>query len=245
MSSFISAPVDWVKSHDFGYVVLLLPILGLARCESGKTAEPTIGAQREAARWTAAKFGGVEQSPPTAAPSRHPLTTELPFSFTYAGKSFRDLDEPYAYRSFYLPSFGMGALTPENTGAQQKACAECRRLAPLMLEGDHYPLTPYSLALDRWIAWQFNRPEQGDGVVQAFRRVESVYEAARFRLRGLDPGAMYVLTNLDTAQSQTLSGRELLDRGLAVAITDQPGSAVITYQRKRQRGQHKNLSRGG
>ena len=36
--------------------------------------------------------------------------------------------------------------------------------------GDYYPLTSYSLQPDHWIAWQFNRPETGDGVVQAFRR---------------------------------------------------------------------------
>jgi hypothetical protein len=49
----------------------------------------------------------------------------------------------------------------------------------------------------------------------------------------LDAGAEYVLTNLDTAQSQTLSGRELLDKGLAVVIAGQPGSAVIVYKKAR------------
>ena len=145
--------------------------------------------------------------------------------------------EPYVCRSFYLPSFGLTGRVwrgkPENTLAMCKAYAECRRIAPLMLEGDYYPLTPYSLALDRWLAWQFNRPEQGDGVVQAFRRPQSVDEAARFKLHGLDPGAEYVLTNLDSGQSQTLAGRELLGKGLAVRITEQPGSAVITYKTTR------------
>ena len=122
---------------------------------------------------------------------------------------------------------------PENTRAMRKAYTGCRRIAPLMLEGDYYPLTPYTFALDRWIAWQFNRPKQGDGVVQAFRRGQSNYEAARFKLRGLDPGAEYVLMNLDSGQSQTLAGRELLDKGLAVPIADQPGSAVIVYKRKK------------
>jgi hypothetical protein len=39
------------------------------------------------------------------------------------------------------------------------------------------------------------------------------------------------LTNLDTGESQTLSGRELLDEGLAVRITERPGSAVIVYKK--------------
>jgi alpha-galactosidase len=124
----------------------------------------------------------------------------------------------------------MGALTPENTAAQQKAYAECRRIAPLMLEGDYFPLTPYSLALDQWIAWQFNRPEQGDGVVQAFRRPQSVEELARYKLRGLDPQARYTVTDFDTGRDQTLTGRELMDDGLPVTIQTQPGAVVLTYK---------------
>jgi alpha-galactosidase len=95
--------------------------------------------------------------------------------------------------------------------------------------GDYYPLTAYSLDSSAWLAWQFDVPEKGEGLVQAFRRADSVYEVARFKLRGLDPGASYVLTNLDSGESETRTGRELLDHGLAVAIGDQPGSAVITY----------------
>lgn len=95
--------------------------------------------------------------------------------------------------------------------------------------GDFYPLTEYSTAKGAWMAWQFDVPEKGQGAVQAFRRAESVYEVGRLRLRGLDPGASYVLTNLDSGESQTLTGRELLEKGLALAIDEQPGSALITY----------------
>jgi alpha-galactosidase len=84
------------------------------------------------------------------------------------------------------------------------------------------------------MAWQFDVPETGEGVVQAFRRAESLYEVARFNLRGLDPGAPYELTNLDSGQSQTLTGRDLLEKGLAVPISEQPGSAVITYKKLSQ-----------
>lgn len=140
------------------------------------------------------------------------------------------LYEPYAYRSFYLPSFGMGALNAANTAAQKKAYSECRRVAPLML-ADYYPLTPYSRELNQWIAWQFDRPEQGDGVVQAFRRAQNAEEAARFKLRGVDPDAGYLCTNLDSGEAQTFRGRDLLNQGLAVSIAGRPGSAVILYKK--------------
>ncbi len=100
--------------------------------------------------------------------------------------------------------------------------------------GDYYPLSAYSLDPSAWMAWQFDVPETGEGVVQAFRRAESLYEVARFNLRGLDPGAPYELTNLDSGQSQTLTGRDLLEKGLAVPVSEQPGSAVITYKKSSQ-----------
>lgn len=97
--------------------------------------------------------------------------------------------------------------------------------------GDYYPLTPYSLEPALWIGWQFDLPEKGTGLVQAFRRDQSVYESARFKLAGLDPDASYRVTNLDSGEARTLSGRELAENGLLVAIKDQPGDAVITYAR--------------
>ena len=138
--------------------------------------------------------------------------------------------DAYAYRSFYLPSFGMGRLTPENTQAQKKAYAECRDIAPMMLEGDYYPQTPYSLASDQWIGWQFNRPEQGDGVVQAFRRADCPARAKTFQLKGLDPEGQYEVTNFDAQGPVKISGEDLLNRGLTVEINEKPGAAVIMYR---------------
>lgn len=63
--------------------------------------------------------------------------------------------------------------------------------------------------------------------MQAFRRPQSAEEVARYRLRGLDPQARYTVTDLDTGQAQTLTGRELIDDGLPVAIPTQPGASVL------------------
>jgi len=97
--------------------------------------------------------------------------------------------------------------------------------------GDYYPLTPYSLDKSSWIAWQFDRPEAGEGMVQAFRRDQSPYEVVRLKVRGLDPDASYTLTDLDAGASRVASGRELQQGGLRVSIADQPGSVVILYRR--------------
>jgi alpha-galactosidase len=139
--------------------------------------------------------------------------------------------DPYIYRSFYCPSFGMGGLAPDNAAAQKKAYGECGRLGPMML-ADYYPLTPYSRAADQWIAWQFNRPESGDGFVQAFRHSANKDASQTYHLNGLDSAAQYEVTNFDGDGSTTMSGQDLMTKGLTVPIAAAPGSAIIAYKKR-------------
>jgi alpha-galactosidase len=112
--------------------------------------------------------------------------------------------------------------------------------------GDYYPLLPCSANSDcttdpskersaafEWAAWQFNRPEQGDGMVQAFRRDEDDEPTKDLRLRGLDPGATYEITNLDTKTPTTVSGSDLMQQGLHVEIKEKREAAIIVYKEVR------------
>jgi hypothetical protein len=69
-------------------------------------------------------------------------------------------------------------------------------------------------------------------MVQVFRRHNSFYESARFKLLGLDAEANYVLSNLDTGVQEHHSGRELLNDGLPVTIATKPSVAILTYRRQ-------------
>lgn len=113
----------------------------------------------------------------------------------------------------------------------RKLTAEWKEVAPDFY-GDYYPLTPYSLAEDLWVAWQFNRPEEGQGMVQAFRRKDCVYESARFRLRGLDPKARYEVCDRDQETKVEHTGEELMNHGLLVTMPQIPSAVIVTYQRK-------------
>ena len=97
--------------------------------------------------------------------------------------------------------------------------------------GDYYPLTKYSTSADCWMAFQFDRPEAGAGMVQAFRRPESPYTAVVLPLRGLDRDARYVVRDIDREETRTLDGSALLETGLPVEITTKPGAVVITYEK--------------
>ncbi len=114
----------------------------------------------------------------------------------------------------------------------RKLVADWRLTAPICLHGDYYPLSPHSLDEDRWMAWQFDRRETGEGYVQAFRHAKSDYEVARYRLKGLDTGASYMIRNLDTGEFVTMTGKQMMEEGLAVSIAERPGSTILHYSRK-------------
>ena len=96
--------------------------------------------------------------------------------------------------------------------------------------GDYYPLTGYSQAPDVWMAYQLDRPDQGKGLVVALRRPDSPYSSARFRCTGLEAGASYRVTNLDSKQQVAYSGSALKRDGLEVVIPSKPGSALLAYE---------------
>jgi len=98
--------------------------------------------------------------------------------------------------------------------------------------GDYYPLTPFTTDKDAWMAWQFDVPEKGEGMVQVFRRAESPFYGLQLKLQGLVPAARYALTDLDAGpEAKEYTGKQLNEAGLAVNIPHQPGARVITYKR--------------
>ncbi len=95
--------------------------------------------------------------------------------------------------------------------------------------GDYYPLTPYAPGDDAWVAWQFDR--SGAGMIQAFRRPNNLDPSLTLKLRGLDPAAMYKVDDLDSGDSVTKSGKELMETGLPIARPIAPAAALLTYER--------------
>jgi alpha-galactosidase len=114
----------------------------------------------------------------------------------------------------------------------RKAISTWRSYAPYYMT-DFYPLSQYTLSSDGWMAWQFNAPEKNSGMVQAFRRENSAFEVARFKLKGLEASAHYVVTDVDAPEtSQEYSGTELMEKGLRVTMTNQPAATVLIYKKK-------------
>jgi hypothetical protein len=69
-------------------------------------------------------------------------------------------------------------------------------------------------------------------MVQVFRRGKSPDETSKFRLKGLEPEAVYELTNPDVAGTAEMGGRELLESGLTIAVKNRPGAVIVIYKKK-------------
>ncbi len=142
---------------------------------------------------------------------------------------------PYAFRS--AATGGAVVVSWEIDGASfptslaREAIAEFRSLRPYFLK-DYYPLTKYSTEDDVWAAFQWDRPEEGDGIVMAFRRPLAVESSATLALRRLDPAADYEVDFSDYGLVVVKSGKELMS-GLAVKIPQPSGSLLIKYRRLR------------
>jgi len=159
-------------------------------------------------------------------------TYGLSFWVPYHGTGTRDVD-PYHFRSTMcsgvIPCWDV--RRPDlDYGLLRRLIGEWREIAPCFA-GDYHPLTPYARTEDAWVAWQFDLPDAGRGVVQAFRRPESPESRLRLRLRGLAPQARYAVRDLDAGTEEVRTGAQWEEEGLEIVRDARPAAAVFVYRR--------------
>ena len=141
-------------------------------------------------------------------------------------------DDVYAVRSHLTPAFGIGypaGAAKVDWAGFRRRIEDWKQVADCFY-GDYYPLTPYTLSEAAWIGWQFDRPETGGGMVQAFRRTRSEEASMALKLRALDAAAAYEIRNLDVEGTTRAAGRELMEKGLRLKLARRQ-AALITYKR--------------
>jgi alpha-galactosidase len=159
-------------------------------------------------------------------------TYGMSFWVPFNGTGFMTFDK-YLMRSVLGPEFTMGVDTRKTDADYpmfRRVFEEWKRVSPCFM-GDYYPLTPYSLAKNAWIGWQFDLPEEGQGMVEVFRREECADEAITVKLCGLDAQVNYLVESLDTTRTDEASGQELMETGLRLSVPERPGSALIAYKK--------------
>jgi alpha-galactosidase len=142
----------------------------------------------------------------------------------------------YVMRSSLAPSYtssvDVGTASEEDWALLRKVNAEFAQIQDDLLYSDFYPLTEFSLEDDVWMAFQFDRPAVGSGVVLVFRRPYAQAATMRFLLHGLDAGGRYQVENFDKGGKELVSGKTLMHEGLDFLLLDAPASAIVHYERQ-------------
>lgn len=149
-------------------------------------------------------------------------------------------DEPYALRSQFSSALCLGwdprqpqqGPYPKPGYRADKAkryMAEHQQLAEYA-KADFYPLTNYHTTDDQWVAWQFHKPETGDGIVICLRRPESQIVSMEFCLHEMKPKQRYEL-KIDGQHPATITGLQM--EVLRLSVEGRPGSLLCRYREVR------------
>jgi alpha-galactosidase len=139
-------------------------------------------------------------------------------------------DDVYSARGQLCPADGVGTHPANpNWPAFRKQISTYRKVADYFY-GDYYPLTPYSRSRTVWIAWEFVRPDQGDGMIQAFRREDCTIAETRLMLHHLKPDARYEFTDLDSGRTTRLSGTQAMNEGISLGAAAPRTALILTFK---------------
>jgi len=160
----------------------------------------------------------------------------LVYSGTCSGRIWGDM---YDFRSAY----GTSLQTTYTFSARDSFCDNTEQLCWVnnameeyikvrdYFSCDFYPLTKAGDSLDIWTAARFDRPEQGDGIILAFRRENSNYKTLSFEFENAKQGADYIFADADTNESFILSAQEIKN-GIEITIPEKRKSKLIFYNCK-------------
>ncbi|MBE6553171.1 MAG: hypothetical protein E7666_02400 [Ruminococcaceae bacterium] len=157
----------------------------------------------------------------------------LPYTGTGCGRLY----DTYRMRSAYATglSTNYAYSDTEHFGSDmaqvqwfRDRCKEFLRVRPYF-DGDLYHLTAPVKDNTAWCAVQWNRPESQDGMVQVFKRAESLYTEAYLPLRRIDSTKTYRFTDIDGG-AFTVSGAELAECGLHLTIPEHRVAKIYFYR---------------
>lgn len=160
--------------------------------------------------------------------------TWMPYSGTSVGRSYFDT---YRVRSAYGPSLNSNFTysekekfgdDPKKMQWLKKMLEEYKKVRPFMSE-DFYALTQISDRTDTWCAAQFDSPEMQSGMVQVFRREDSPFESAVFSLHNIKADCNYIFSDCDNDEEFVLSGKELIEKGFYVKISEKRTAKIYSY----------------
>jgi alpha-galactosidase len=141
--------------------------------------------------------------------------------------------EPYVFWSCSSPSLmsGLDIFAKDTNYALLKdLLKKWRQVAPYYY-GDYYPLTVYSTESDVCMAWQFNCPQGGEALVEAFFRQNTNIIGLMIKLRDLDLEAKYQVNLYGSDKNFIMSGKALMDDGLKIYSSAAPSAELYVIKK--------------
>jgi alpha-galactosidase len=105
-----------------------------------------------------------------------------------------------------------------------------RKSSEIMLYGDYYQHTPFHHSSNNWVAWQFDKPETGCGLIQAIRLQTSSEESITIHPKAICCDALYFFDNNETGETKRIAGESLIHDGFIIKLKQRSG-AIWHYQR--------------
>ena len=130
--------------------------------------------------------------------------------------------------AFVIHSFGQYKINSEDMDWTliQKAYAEWNQIKDYF-SADYYPLTEWNSNNYKWIGWEYFDPDKNAGFVSMFRPVNATSAENTYKLYGLDENVTYVLTDMDTNQEVTATGKQLMEDGYTFSLPNAESSALL------------------
>ena len=149
--------------------------------------------------------------------------------FPYIGCTTK-VCELYALRSSYASSFGVGcynalfqSMTEEDFAALRRAVDDYRRIRRfLSLNFYNHGSTVFDLT--SWAIWQYHDAASGNGIVLAFRRLQSPCTTADIMLKG-NVASKLAVTCLDDGTSSVIK-----DGHLHIELPEPRSSVILEYR---------------
>lgn len=148
------------------------------------------------------------------------------------------VNDQYQFRSCYSSALSTNFWgyeefedLPLDTEKVRKYVAEYKSVRKYF-SCDFYPVFGFPIeSTTSFAGWQFNNPEDCDGIVMAFRRDECLSDNATITLGGLEPVADYEFTDVDTGTKMVYSSEKLLKNGFKIEINKKRSSKLYKYKK--------------
>jgi alpha-galactosidase len=128
----------------------------------------------------------------------------------------------YQFRSYMMGYWSLSAdatsWPPDKIAACKKDIAAYKKIRPILRDGDIYHILPQPDGL-HWDGMEYYEPVSGRGVIFVFR-ADSPEPSQVLFPRGLDRNATYQVSFEDRPQSFLRTGKELMERGLPVTLSE-------------------------